>query len=178
MQDFILDPKNKERICRIKLALAHLESADVAGEEVDVDTLNGYVEPFIGDDHSSWGLLGWIHDWYIRPVFKKNTKSLLDYSSIRQSNRYKYRRRGSLGKLFRPQLDEDYALFEPPIFSHIEKKGWRDYIWTYILLRRKERYFGYPNVIFPSDTDVEDLLTQVCKFTITRPTGVLYNQSL
>jgi hypothetical protein len=45
MQDYISDPKNKERICRIKLALTHLEAANVAGEEIDVDSLNGYVEP-------------------------------------------------------------------------------------------------------------------------------------
>jgi hypothetical protein len=122
MQDFISDPKNKERICRIKLALTHLEASDVAGEEIEVDSLNGYVDTFYGlGDHLSWGSLGWLHDWYIRPAFKK-TKSLLDYSSIRQSNTFKYRRRGSLGKLFKLQLDEYYALFEPPIFSHVESK--------------------------------------------------------
>ena len=107
-------------------------------------------------------------------MFKKKAKSLLDYSSIRQSNTYKYRRRGSLGKLFTVQLDEDYSLFAPPIFSHIESKGWRDYIWTYLLLRRRERLFGYPDVITPSDKDVEDLLIQASKFTITKPSGILY----
>jgi hypothetical protein len=175
MQDYISDPRNKEKICRIKLALTHLEACDIAGEEIEIDTLSGYVEPFFGlGDYRTWGDLGWLQDWYIRPVFKK-TKSLLDYSSIRQSSTYKYRRRGSLGKLYQPQLDRDYALFGPPIFSHIESKGWRDYIWTYLLLRRRERYFGYPGVTSPSDKDVEDLLIQACKFTITRPTGVLYS---
>ena len=175
MQDYILDPRNNLKINRIKLALTHLEASDIAGEEIeDLDTASGYVEPFFGlGNHHSWGDLGWLQDWYIRPVFKK-AKSLLDYSSIRQSNTFKYRRRGSLGKLFRPQLDEDYSLFEPPIFSHIESKVWRDYIWTYLLLRRKERYFGYPDVILASDQDVEDLLIQACKFTVTKPTGVLY----
>ncbi len=163
------------KINRIKLALTHLEASDIAGEEIeDLDTASGYVEPFFGlSNYQSWGDLGWLQDWYIRPVFKK-TKSLLDYSSIRQSNTYKYRRRGSLGKLFRPQLDEGYSLFEPPIISHIESKVWRDYIWTYLLLRRKERVFGYPDVILASDKDVEDLLIQACKFTITKPTGTLY----
>ena len=175
MQDYISDPRNKEKICRIKLALTHLEACDIAGEEIEIDTLSGYVEPFFGlGDYRTWGDLGWLQDWYIRPVFKK-TKNLLDYSSIRQSSTYKYRRRGSLGKLYQPQLDRDYALFGPPIFSHIESKGWRDYIWTYLLLRRRERHFGYPNVITPSDKDVEDLLIQACKFTITKPTGVLYS---
>ena len=175
MQDYISDPRNKEKINRIKLALTHLEASDIAGEEIeDLDTASGYVEPFFGlGNHHSWGDLGWLQDWYIRPVFKK-AKSLLDYSSIRQSSTYKYRKRGSLGKLFKPQLDEDYSLFEPPIFSHIESKVWRDYIWTYLLLRRKERYFGYPDVILASDQDVEDLLIQACKFTITKPSGVLY----
>ena len=178
MQDFISHPNNKEKIDRIKLALTHLEAADIAGEEIEIDPRSGYVEPFYGlGDYHTWGDLGWLQDWYIRPVFNKKVKSLLDYSSIRQSNKFKYRRRGSLGKLFKPQLDEDYALFEPPIFSHIESKGWRDYVWTYILLRRKERYFGYPDVITPSDKDVEDLLIQACKFTITKPTGVLYLSS-
>ena len=108
-------------------------------------------------------------------MFKnKKAKSLLDYSSIRQSNIFKYRRRGSLGKLFKPQLEEDYSSYEPPIFSHIESKGWRDYIWTYLLLRRRERLFGYPDVITPSDKDIEDLLIQVGKFTITKPSGVLH----
>ena len=178
MQDYILDPRNNLKINRIKLALTHLEASDIAGEEIeDLDTASGYVEPFFGlGSYHSWGDLGWLQDWYIRPVFNKKTKakSLLDYSSIRQSNTYKYRRRGSLGKLFRPQLDEDYSLFGPPIFSHIESKVWRDYIWTYLLLRRKERYFGYPDVILASDNDVEDLLIQACKFTVTKPTGVLY----
>ena len=175
MQDYILDPRNNLKINRIKLALTHLEASDIAGEEIeDLDTASGYVESFFGlSNYQSWGDLGWLQDWYIRPVFKK-AKSLLDYSSIRQSNTYKYRRRGSLGKLFQPQLDRDYALFEPPIFSHIESKGWRDYIWTYLLLRRKERILGYPDVITPSDKDVEDLLIQACKFTITKPTGTLY----
>ena len=175
MQDYILDPRNNLKINRIKLALTHLEASDIAGEEIeDLDTASGYVEPFFGlGSYQSWGDLGWLQDWYIRPVFKK-AKSLLDYSSIRQSNTFKYRRRGSLGKLFRPQLDEDYSLFEPPIFSHIESKVWRDYIWTYLLLRRKERVLGYPDVILASDQDVEDLLIQACKFTITKPTGVLY----
>ena len=174
MQDYISDPRNKEKIDRIKLALTHLEASDIAKEEIEIDTLCGYVEPFydLGNYHT-WGDLGWLQDWYIRPVFKK-VKSLLDYSSIRQSNTYKYRRRGSLGKLFRPQLEEDYSLFEPPIFSHIESKVWRDYIWTYLLLRRKERVLGYPDVILASDQDVEDLLIQACKFTVTKPTGVLY----
>jgi hypothetical protein len=175
MQDYILDPRNNLKINRIKLALTHLEASDIAGEEIeDLDTASGYVEPFFGlGSYQSWGDLGWLQDWYIRPVFKK-VKSLLDYSSIRQSNTYKYRRRGSLGKLFRPQLEEDYSLFEPPIFSHIESKVWRDYIWTYLLLRRKERVLGYPDVILASDQDVEDLLIQACKFTVTKPTGVLY----
>ncbi len=165
MQDFISDPRNSEEIIRIKFALTHLEAADIAGEEIEVDSLNGYVEPFYGlTDHHCWGNLGWIHDWYIRPAFKKTT-SLLDYSSIRQSNKFKYRRRGSLGKLFKVQLERDYALFNPPVFSHKESKTWRDYIWTYILLRRKERYFGYPDAILPTDKDVEDLLIQVCKLS-------------
>ena len=164
------------KINRIKLALTHLEASDIAGEEIeDLDTNSGYVEPFFGlSTYQSWGDLGWLQDWYIRPVFNKKTKSLLEYSSIRQSNTFKYRRRGSLGKLFRPQLDEDYSLFEPPIFSHIESKVWRDYIWTYLLLRRKERVLGYPDVILASDQDVEDLLIQACKFTVTKPTGILY----
>jgi hypothetical protein len=175
MQDYILDPRNNLKINRIKLALTHLEASDIAGEEIeDLDTPSGYVEPFFGlSTYQSWGDLGWLQDWYIRPVFKK-AKSLLDYSSIRQSNTFKYRRRGPLGKLFRPQLDEDYSLFEPPIFSHIESKVWRDYIWTYLLLRRKERVLGYPDVILASDKDVEDLLIQACKFTVTKPTGILY----
>jgi hypothetical protein len=176
MQDYISDPRNSLKINRIKLALTHLEACDVAGEEIEVDTLSGYVEPFFGlGDYHSWGDLGWLQDWYIRPVFKnKKAKSLLDYSSIRQSSTYKYRRRGSLGKLFTVQLDGDYSLFEPPIFSHIESKGWRDYIWTYLLRRRRERLVGYPDVITPSDKDVEDLLTQASKFTITKPSGILY----
>ncbi len=63
MQDYILDPRNKEKISRIKLALTHLEAADVAGEEIEVDSLNGYVEPFYGlGDYLTWGSLGWIHD--------------------------------------------------------------------------------------------------------------------
>ena len=175
MQDYISDPRNNLKISRIKLALTHLEASDIAGEEIEgLDTTSGYVEPFFGlSNYQSWGDLGWLQDWYIRPVFKK-AKSLLDYSGIRQSNTFKYRRRGSLGKLFRPQLDEDYSLFEPPIFSHIESKVWRDYIWTYLLLRRKERVLGYPDVILASDQDVEDLLIQACKFTVTKPTGVLY----
>ncbi len=174
MQDYISNPRNKLKIDRIKLSLTHLEVCDIAREEIEVDTLSGYVEPFFGlGNYHSWGDLGWLQDWYIGPVFKK-AKSLLDYSSIRQSNTYKYRRRGSLGKLFQPQLEGDYALFELPIFSHIESKGWRDYIWTYLLLRRKERLFGYPDAITPSDKDVEDLLIQACKFTVTKPTGILY----
>ena len=175
MQDYILDPRNNLKINRIKLTLTHLEASDIAGEEIeDLDTPSGYVEPFFGlSTYQSWGDLGWLQDWYIRPVFKK-AKSLLDYSGIRQSNTFKYRRRGSLGKLFRPQLDEDYSLFEPPIFSHIESKVWRDYIWSYILLRRKERVLGYPDVILASDKDVEDLSIQACKFTVTKPTGTLY----
>ena len=178
MQDFISDPKNKLKIDRIKLALTHLEASDIAGEEIEIDTLNGYVEPFYGlGNHNTWGDLGWLQDWYIRPVFNKKVKSLLDYSSIRQSKTFKYRRRGSIGKLFTAQLDENYALFDPPIFSHIESKGWRDYIWTYLLLRRKERFFGYPDVISPSDKDVEDLLIQASKFTISKPSGVLSRES-
>ena len=43
-----------------------------------------------------------------------------------------------------------------------------------ILLRRKERVLGYPDVILASDKDVEDLLIQACKFTVTKPTGTLY----
>ena len=175
MQDYISDPRNKLKVDRIKLALTHLEACDINGEEIDVHPRVGYVEPFFGlGDYHTWGDLGFLQDWYIRPVFKKKAKSLLDYSSIRQSNTYKYRRRGSLGKLFTVQLDEDYSLFAPPIFSHIESKGWRDYIWTYLLLRRRERLFGYPDVITPSDKDVEDLLIQASKFTITKPSGILY----
>ena len=175
MQDYISDPRNKLKVDRIKLALTHLEACDIHGEEIDVHPRVGYVEPFFGlGDYHTWGDLGFLQDWYIRPVFKKKAKSLLDYSSIRQSNTYKYRRRGSLGKLFTVQLDEDYSIFEPPIFSHIESKGWRDYIWTYLLLRRRERYFGYPDVITPSDKDIQDLLIQASKFTVTKPSGILY----
>ena len=36
------------KINRIKLALTHLEACDIAGEEIEVDTLSGYVEPFFG----------------------------------------------------------------------------------------------------------------------------------
>ena len=77
MQDYILDPRNNLKINRIKLALTHLEASDIAGEEIEVDTLSGYVEPFFGlGDFHSWGDLGWLQDWYIRPVFKKKAKSL------------------------------------------------------------------------------------------------------
>ncbi len=48
MQDYISDPRNNLKINRIKLALTHLEASDVAGEEIEVDTLSGYVEPFFG----------------------------------------------------------------------------------------------------------------------------------
>ncbi len=62
------------------------EASNVAGEEIEVDPLNVYVEPFYGlGEYTLWESLSWLQDWYIRPVFKK-TKSLLDYSSIRQSN--------------------------------------------------------------------------------------------
>ena len=82
MQDYISDPRNNLKINRIKLALTHLEASDIAGEEIeDLDTASGYVEPFFGlGSYQSWGDLGWLQDWYIRPVFKKKTKSLLDYS--------------------------------------------------------------------------------------------------
>ncbi len=43
MQDYISDPRNKEKISRIKLALTYLEAADVAGQEIEVDSLNGCV---------------------------------------------------------------------------------------------------------------------------------------
>jgi hypothetical protein len=45
MQDYISDPRNKEKIGRIKLALTHLEAADIAGEEIEVEPRSGYVEP-------------------------------------------------------------------------------------------------------------------------------------
>ena len=48
MQDYILDPRNKLKIDRIKLALTHLEASDIAKEEFDLDRLSGYVEPFFG----------------------------------------------------------------------------------------------------------------------------------
>ena len=41
MQGYISDPRNKEKIDRIKLALAHLEACDIAGEEIEIDTLSG-----------------------------------------------------------------------------------------------------------------------------------------
>ena len=79
MQDYISDPRNNLKINRIKLALTHLEASDIAGEEIEVDTLSGYVEPFFGlGDYHSWGDLGWLQDWYIRPVFKKAKSQTLE----------------------------------------------------------------------------------------------------
>ena len=84
MQDYISDPRNKLKVDRIKLALTHLEACGKHGEEIDVHPRVGYVEPFFGlGDYHTWGDLGFLQDWYIRPVFKKKAKSLLDYSSIR-----------------------------------------------------------------------------------------------
>ncbi len=36
MQDFILDPRNKERVDRFKLALLNLERLDIEGEDLEV----------------------------------------------------------------------------------------------------------------------------------------------
>ena len=56
MQDYTSHPRNKEKIDRIKLALTHLEAADITGEEIEIDPRSGYVEPFYGlGDYHTWG---------------------------------------------------------------------------------------------------------------------------
>ncbi len=87
MQDFILDPRNKERVeDRFKLALLKLERLDIEGEDLEVP-VGGYVEPCFdqGQDWQLWGTLGWIQDWFVRPVKNKKKVNLINYSNIRQS---------------------------------------------------------------------------------------------
>jgi hypothetical protein len=52
MQDFILDPKNKERVDRFKLALLNLERLDIEGEDLEVP-IGGYVEPCFNQDQEA-----------------------------------------------------------------------------------------------------------------------------
>jgi hypothetical protein len=56
MQDFILDPKNKERVDRFKLALLNLERLDIEGEDLEIP-IGGYVESCFNQDQD-WQLWG------------------------------------------------------------------------------------------------------------------------
>ncbi len=57
---------------RFKLALLNLERLDIEGEDLEVP-IGGYIEPCFNQDQDwqLWGTLGWIQDWFVRPVQKK-----------------------------------------------------------------------------------------------------------
>ena len=170
MQNYISHNDNKERIERLKQALVNLEAWAIVEASERIPT-TGFVEPYFGLSYKTlWGSLGWLSSWFIRPIFKK-VKSLLDYSLIRQSNRYKYRRRGSLGKLFALQTNQDYALFLPSV-SHIETKSWDDYIRVYLQRREANRSVVEINpksIARPTDKELEDLLLLASRFTLSKP---------
>ncbi len=152
MQDFILDLRNKERVDRFKLALLNLERLDIEGEDLEVP-IGGYVEPCFNQDQGwqLWGTLGWIQDWFIRPVqnkkqdwfvtsvHKKKKVNLLDYSNIRQSTLRKYTRRTPLSRLFHLQHARDFALCDFHIYEpfRVEREAWHEYIKDYLAKRMK-----------------------------------------
>ena len=172
MQDFISDPKNKERVDRFKLALLNLERLDIEGEDLEVP-IGGYVEPCFdqGQDWQLWGTLGWIQDWFVRPVPAKKRVNLITYSNIVQSTRRKYTRRTPLSRLFKLQHARDYALCDFHIYEpfRVEREVWHEYIKDYITKRRVRRLSGYPNCIYPTDREVVELLLRASTSTLSKP---------
>jgi hypothetical protein len=184
MQDFILDLRNKERVDRFKLALLNLERLDIEGEDLEVP-IGGYVEPCFNQDQDwqLWGTLGWIQDWFVRPVqnkkqdwfvtsvHKKKKVNLLDYSNIRQSTLRKYTRRTPLSRLFHLQDARDFALCDFHIYEpfRVEREAWHEYIKDYLAKRRDRRLRGYPNCIYPTNKEVIDLLLKASTYTRSIP---------
>ena len=184
MQDFILDLRNKERVDRFKLALLNLERLDIEGEDLEIP-IGGYVEPCFNQDQDwqLWGTLGWIQDWFIRPVqnkkqdwfvtsvHKKKKVNLLDYSNIRQGTLRKYTRRTPLSRLFHLQDARDFALCDFHIYEpfRVEREAWHEYIKDYLAKRRDRRLRGYPNCIYPTNKEVIDLLLKASTYTRSIP---------
>ncbi len=135
MQDFIVDPRNKERVDRFKLALLNLERLAREGEDLEVP-VGGYVEPCFdqGQDWQLWGTLGWIQDWFVRPVQKKKKVNLINYSNLLQSTTRKYTRRTPLSRLFKLQHARDYALCDFHIYEpfRVEREAWHEYIKNFL----------------------------------------------
>ncbi len=172
MQDFILDLRNKERVDRFKLALLNLERLDIEGEELEVP-IGGYVEPCFNQDQDwqLWGTLGWIQDWFVRPVQKKKRVNLIHYSNVQQSTKRKYTRRTPLSRLFKLQHARDYALCDFHIYEpfRVEREAWHEYIEDYLAKRRDRRHRGYPNCIYPTNREVIDLLLKASTYTRSIP---------
>ena len=172
MQDFILDPRNKERIDRFKLALLNLERLDIEGEDLEVP-IGGYVELCFdqGQDWQLWGTLGWIQDWFVRPAPSKKRVNLIEYSNIVQSTKRKYTRRKPLSRLFKIQHVRDYALCDFHIYEpfRVEREAWHEYIKDFLAKRRDRRHRGYHNCIYPTNKEVIELLLKASTFTRSIP---------
>jgi hypothetical protein len=172
MQDFILDLRNKERVDRFKLALLNFERLDIEGEDLEIP-IGGYVEPCFNQDQDwqLWGTLGWIQDWFIRPVQKKKKVNFINYSNIQQSTKRKYTRRTPLSQLFHLQHARDYALSDFHIYEpfRVECEAWHEHIKDYLAKRRDRRLRGYPNCIYPTNKEVIDLLLKASTYTRSIP---------
>ncbi len=60
----------------------------------------------------------------------------------------------------------DFDAYEP---YRVKQEAWHEYVKDYLAKRRVERSRGYPDCIYPSDQDVEEVLLKAATFTLSRP---------
>jgi hypothetical protein len=104
MQDYIL--AHTQRIDKFKLALWNLIQWDQAGLGIQLCIPdNGTVEPYGSEDPDEVGSLGWVHDWYMRPV---GVKGFYKYNLQRRKEVSKHTRRKKLAVLYTIEEADDY----------------------------------------------------------------------
>ncbi len=159
MQSYISSNHKNE----FKVGLIYLEQWELLGCEHYVLYDGDCASPRI--DLTCKGSLGFIGDWFIRPIKGKNLLRLVRDKCLSKSRRY-----SSLKKLF---------YLEKRVTGRITRlldisantKRWSVYLSDYLAKKRIERGLEPPEsrdyVRCPKDKKVEDILIQLATFTST-----------
>ncbi len=165
MQEFVLS--NTNRITRVKIALYNLDLWQIT-ESPFVIPCSGFVKAEDGNPTLSWGSLGFVQAWELRPV----KSALFKRVKLRLQSQDTLRRKGRLEGLYTLDYNTELDSNLKELGECNSKWGWnllvRDYLQTRQAYRDSigEGKLGIlkPCAYFPEDKDVIDLLLRIATF--------------
>ena len=161
MQEFVLT--NLDRITRVKFALYNLDEWQITRGPLDIP-FSGFVKAEDGNP-TSWGSLGFVQAWELRPV----KSALFKRVKLRLRSQDTLRRKGRLEDLYTLDYNTELDSNLKELEECDSKWGWNLLVRDYLQARQAYRdsigegKLGWlkPCAYFPEDKEVIDLLLRV-----------------